>query len=136
MGTTREELVLATLDSICRRADEVVFALYPDVSELKVIQSENGKAQVHYVTKIKDGCFRDEVVHTTLARICQEVEEAMFSWHSGLRADVPRISGPAEASLIQSGCSDGKALADEGLARGDTELMAHAGQHRVRPICA
>jgi hypothetical protein len=85
MGTTREELVLATLDSICRRANEVVFALYPDVSELKVVQSENGKAQVHYVTQINDRWFRDEAVHTTLARICQEVEEGMFSWYSGLR---------------------------------------------------
>ena len=36
--------MLAALDSICRRTDEVVFALYPDVSELKVVQSENGKA--------------------------------------------------------------------------------------------
>lgn len=85
MGTTREEYVLAALDSICRRTDEVVFALYPDVSELKVVQSENGKAQVHYVTQIKGGWFRDEAVDMALARICQEVEEGMFSWHSGLR---------------------------------------------------
>jgi hypothetical protein len=70
MATTRDELMLATLDCICRRADDVVFALYPDVSELKVVQSENGKAQVHYVTQMKGGSFRDEAVDTALARIC------------------------------------------------------------------
>ena len=85
MGTTRADLVLARLDSICRQAGEVVFALYPDVSELKVVQLENGKAQVHYVTQMKGGSFRDKAVDTALARICQEVEEGMFSWHSGLR---------------------------------------------------
>jgi hypothetical protein len=98
MGTTREEYVLAALDSICRRTDEVVFALYPDVSELKVVQSENGKAQVHYVTQIKGGWFRDEAVDMALARICQEVEEGMFSWHSGLREFKIRPSGRREAS--------------------------------------
>jgi hypothetical protein len=85
VGITREDWVLGTLDSICRQAGQVVFALYPDVGELKVVRAENGKAQVHYVTQLKDRWFRDEAARTTLARICEEVESGLFPWHPGLR---------------------------------------------------
>jgi hypothetical protein len=85
VGITRERWVLGTLDSICRQAGQVVFALYPDVGELKVVRAENGKAQVHYVTQLKDRWFRDEAARTTLARICEEVERGVFPWHTGLR---------------------------------------------------
>jgi hypothetical protein len=101
MGTTREEWVLGALDSICRQAAEVVFPLYPDVSKLNVVQCENFKAKVHYVTQIEDRWFKDEAVRTTLARICEEVEKLIFPLHPGLRElkIVRRKDGNAEICM-------------------------------------